>query len=355
MLKPATVTVAVSPTPTVSLTPTSQIICSESSIALINIDNPNDISGTIFSWTRDNTTNLTGIAPNGTGSSISGSLTNPTNTQQTTIFTITASSASGCSSSTMATVIVNPRPTVIATPPVQTVCSATPFTQIIISNPNNIAGTTFSWTRTTPAGLSGVANSGTGSTIAGTFSNTTATPITTTFTITGTSGTCSSTTTAVVTVNPLPIVNPIAGPANVCIGNSITLTNSTVGGVWSSSNPGAAAINGNGIVFGIAAGNTTISYTVVDGNGCSRTVTTIITVNSLPSITLGTNPLVCGGITSATLPYSSPVGSPNQYSINFDAAANTAGFTDITNANLGASPIVLTIPAAAPAAFIMLY
>ena len=50
------------------------------------------------------------------------------------------------------------------------------------------------------------------------------------------------------------------------------------------------------------------------------------------------------------LPYSSPTGNPNQYNINYDAAANSAGFTDVTNINLGASPIVLTIPAAAPAA-----
>ncbi len=42
---------------------------------------------------------------------------------------------------------------------------------------------------------------------------------------------------AVVTVNPLPA--PIAGPSNVCLGQNITLSNSSLGGKWSSSNTNA--------------------------------------------------------------------------------------------------------------------
>jgi hypothetical protein len=68
-----------------------------------------------------------------------------------------------------------------------------------------------------------------------------------------------------------------------------------------------------------------------------------------PTITLGTNPSVCQGTTSANLSYSATTNSPNQYSIDYDATANTAGFVDVTNATLPASPIVLTVPGAAAA------
>ncbi|MBK6991525.1 MAG: DUF11 domain-containing protein [Chitinophagaceae bacterium] len=68
------------------------------------------------------------------------------------------------------------------------------------------------------------------------------------------------------------------------------------------------------------------------------------------SITLGASPDVCSGSTSANLPYTATTGSPDQYSIDYDAAAELAGFVDVVNAALPASPIVLTVPAAAPVA-----
>ncbi len=73
----------------------------------------------------------------------------------------------------------------------------------------------------------------------------------------------------------------------------------------------------------------------------------VLTYNIVPTITLGANPSVLPGATSANLPYSATTGSPNQYSIDYNAAANTAGFVDVTNAALTASPIVLTVPGAA--------
>ncbi|MCO5256968.1 MAG: hypothetical protein M9926_09430, partial [Lentimicrobium sp.] len=76
----------------------------------------------------------------------------------------------------------------------------------------------------------------------------------------------------------------------------------------------------------------------------------VITINPLPTITLGTNPSICAGTTSAELPYTSTSGSPNRYSIDYNAAANAAGFIDITDNVLPSTPIILTSPAAAPAA-----
>ena len=84
--------------------------------------------------------------------------------------------------------------------------------------------------------------------------------------------------------------------------------------------------------------------------GCTSAAQAIsVTIIANPTITLGANPAVCIGSATANLTYSATTGSPNQYSIDFDAAAEAQGFVDIANAALGASPIVITVPGAAVA------
>ncbi|MBL7775517.1 MAG: hypothetical protein JNK89_05910, partial [Saprospiraceae bacterium] len=48
-----------------------------------------------------------------------------------------------------------------------------------------------------------------------------------------------------------------------------------------------------------------------------------------PTISLGASPTVCQGATSASLPYSGTTGSPNQYTIDYNAAAEAQGFVDV--------------------------
>uniref|UniRef100_UPI0030DD92BB beta strand repeat-containing protein n=1 Tax=uncultured Imperialibacter sp. TaxID=1672639 RepID=UPI0030DD92BB len=73
-----------------------------------------------------------------------------------------------------------------------------------------------------------------------------------------------------------------------------------------------------------------------------------LTNSSDPTITLGVNPSVVTGSTSANLPYSSTTNGPDQYTIDYDAAANTAGFADISAfTSLPVSPIALVVPGAA--------
>src|SRR5260221_486394 len=59
------------------------------------------------------------------------------------------------------------------------------------------------------------------------------------------------------------------------------------------------------------------------------------------SLFLGTSPSVFRGTTSAFLPYTftmnDPNLSPNLYSIDYDAAAEAAGFADVTDADRPAS------------------
>jgi hypothetical protein len=53
---------------------------------------------------------------------------------------------------------------------------------------------------------------------------------------------------------------------------------------------------------------------------------------------------ICQGATDATISYTSVSGAPDQYSIDWDAAANTAGLVDVAYTTLPTSPFTIAIP-----------
>ncbi|MFY7886114.1 MAG: T9SS type A sorting domain-containing protein [Dolichospermum sp.] len=83
-------------------------------------------------------------------------------------------------------------------------------------------------------------------------------------------------------VTPAPVVPAIGGPSQVCAGSTITLTNATPSGVWTST-AGRATVNGSGVVTGGSAGTATIVYTVSSG-GCTASASKNISVNSIPAV-----------------------------------------------------------------------
>jgi uncharacterized protein YjdB len=98
--------------------------------------------------------------------------------------------------------------------------------------------------------------------------------------------------TAEVTINPLP--SAISGGSAVCIGSTLSLTNVTTGGTWLSSNIARATVDTfSGIVTGVSAGTTTISYVL--STGC-RSIA-VVTVGTMPSAISGTL-TVCEGNTT---------------------------------------------------------
>jgi hypothetical protein len=81
-------------------------------------------------------------------------------------------------------------------------------------------------------------------------------------------------------VNASPSAGTITGSSAVCAGSTITLSNTTTGGTWSSSNTAIATVGSTGIVTGVASGTVTISYTVTNSCG-TATAIKVITVNAL--------------------------------------------------------------------------
>ena len=77
-----------------------------------------------------------------------------------------------------------------------------------------------------------------------------------------------------------PVVAAINGTDSLCIGYSVTLSDNTSGGIWSSSNTGIAVVNTSGVVTGMATGVDTVKYSVTNSCG-TTTVTKIIQVVSL--------------------------------------------------------------------------
>ena len=85
-------------------------------------------------------------------------------------------------------------------------------------------------------------------------------------------------TSAVVTVNPIP--DTIHGLASVCYESSTSLSDVTIGGIWSSSNTSIASVGTSGEVQATGVGTATISYTL--SAGCSAL--DVVTVNPLPAV-----------------------------------------------------------------------
>ncbi|MCW3121995.1 MAG: surface protein, partial [Flavipsychrobacter sp.] len=113
-------------------------------------------------------------------------------------------------------------------------------------------------------------------------------------TISYTGTTCSNSAVVTVSVNPVP--SAIGGTASVCVGLTTTLTDASAFGAWTSSVSSVATIGSStGVVSGVSAGTSTISYSFVTGCGVSK----IVTVNPLPApITGVTNICASGGSTT---------------------------------------------------------
>jgi hypothetical protein len=94
---------------------------------------------------------------------------------------------------------------------------------------------------------------------------------------------CGSSPADTITINVL-LPEAIKGPDSLCVGQTITLRDTTSSGVWSSSTPAVATVDQAGIVSSASAGAVLISYSF---GACS--VKKQVIVNPIPLITGGDN------------------------------------------------------------------
>ncbi len=130
----------------------------------------------------------------------------------------------------------------------------------------------------------------------------------------------------------------ISGPSTVCTGSTITLTDATTGGTWSSSNTAIATVGlSTGIVTGVAGGTVSINYST--GGGCSASK--IITVGSSTFIDSILGPsFVCVGSTINL--YDSTAGGT--WSSSSTSVATIGASTGVlTGVSVGTTNIVYTV------------
>jgi gliding motility-associated-like protein len=245
------VTITVNPLPTITSSAAPTTICNGASSTLT--------AGGGISYSWDN-----GL---GIGNNLNVSPTS------TTTYHVTGSDANSCTNTSLVTVNVNPLPNITALAFPDTICVGASST--LIAN----GGTSYSWDN----GL-GIGNPK--------F----VTPAsTTTYSVTGTDvNNCKNTATVTVTVNPLPIVT-VSSNSPVCGGGTLNLFASG-GTIYNWSGPSYTSTDQNPIITPVNGSYTgTYHVTVTDGNSCSSTGSTVVTINSVPELTVTANSPLCSG------------------------------------------------------------
>lgn len=201
---------------------------------------------------------------------------NGTNLNTSTTLTSRLTNAVGCDSFATIILKVNQSPFIspLTIASNTTICSSDPFN---IINPNN-NGIWSSSNTAVATVATGINNNG----IVTVISNGSATM---SYTITNASN-CSSTASTIINV---AVVNKPIMPTNasVCVGSSITMSASPIGGKWEI--PGgsnSAKIDlVTGIATGLASGTAVVFYTVTNTAGCSSSQSTTLTINPLTTST----------------------------------------------------------------------
>ena len=259
-------------------------------------------------WTLTRTPGATVTTGTGTTSTITG-LTTGT-------YTYTLKNSSGCTSVASANVAINAQPSAPAVPAgsaTQTFCAGTTVASLVAT------GTAIKWYS---AASGGAAMSTTTTLVNGSH-----------YYATQTVSTCESATrlNVTVTITALPATPAaIGGTKSVCVGKTTTLTDATTGGVWSSSSTAIAAIGTTGIVTGVSAGTATITYKVTNAGGCSRSVSTNVTVSAVPA-TPGNFTTSTSAVSRGTTSYTYTVPSVSGVTYRWSYSGTGATITGTNN------------------------
>lgn len=316
----ATVSVMPSTTTTYSVTGTSGN-CSATESITVNVGTIPTVSAGSYNpvCDSDNPVTLSTGSPSGgnwSGTGVSGSTFDPaTAGAGSHTLTYDYTNNDGCSASATTSITVNAAPAVNVSP-IPGVCKGSSSFPLTGASPSG-----GSWTGT------GVSAGQFNPVIAGVGTHTV------TYTVVG-GNNCTGSGSTTVTVHDLPTVS--AGTyANVCVNASPVLLNqgSPAGGSWSGGPP---VNNGffNPAVAGVGPWGLAYSYT--DSNGCFKFANTTITVDSLPTVSVGTFNDVCVNASPFQLTGGSPGGG------TWSGAGVSGGFFNPNSAGAGTHLISYT-------------
>lgn len=353
-----TQTVTVKKPPTVSISPISNA-CGTASInptATVNSCAPTGSTLT-YAWS------FPGGTPSTANTANPGTINYPAGGPYTV--SLIVSNECGASNTATQTFTVNTAPSITNTNLSQTICSGSSTSLVTLTA--TPAGTTFSWTATATAGITGFLPSGINIIPVQTITTTNSNPGTVTYVITPTLGGCIGTpVNYVVTVNPAPSITTQPASSTVCLGGtptllSVVLSSSTVTPTYqwysntSNSNSGGTFITGaTSATYNPPASAVGVLYfyciITLSSGGCSNITSTLATVTITPLPTVTTQPLasqnLCVGVTIPTplsVSYSGGIGTAT-YQWYSNSNSSTSGGTLITGAtNATYLPPVYTV------------
>jgi gliding motility-associated-like protein len=344
--------VTVNPAPSLTNTSLEQTICNNTSSTAVTLTG--NVSGTTFSWSAvsEPVAAVTGFTASGTNATLPAStLVNSTNALAKVVYTITPA-ATGLGSTCQGaiahyTVNVQPTPVGSATGLTQTLCNGASSTPIALSS--TVTGTSFTWSATSAACLTGYQATGSTQTTipSATIQSTCNAPSTVNYTITPTIGSpaCSGTPlNAVLTVQPLVVLNATQTELTQCSGvaTSIAFTSNVASDVmvkwvatlesgtvtgFSSQTTAIAASSIAQTLTNAGTANGVVKYVVTPYiNDCPGTPKTFtVTVKPSPVLTLPTSPQeICSGGTTNIALNSGVTGTLYSWTISTTGSVNGA-------------------------------
>jgi valyl-tRNA synthetase len=357
-----TITITVNPKP--SIVNKTQTICSGTTFSVTPTDTAPDVvpTGTTYTWSVAAAAGISGASNQATAqTAISQTLSNTTNAAISVVYTVTAFSGVApnvCTNTFIVTVTVNPNP--VITNKTQTICSTGTFTVTPTNTAPDVVptNTTYTWTVTAGAGITGASNQATAQTsISQTLTNITSAPINVIYAVTASSGTapnsCTGTFIITVTVNPKPsianktqaicstetfTVSPIDGVDVVPIGTTYTWSVTAPAGITGASNQSTGQVNISQGLTNTTTAPLNVIYTVTASYGlapnvCTSTFTVTVTVNPLPTASIAGTITICPS-TEATITFTGTANATVEYTVNGGGVQtldlDASGFGSIT-------------------------
>jgi gliding motility-associated-like protein len=335
-----TYTILVDPTPALSNTSFSQVICSEGSSVPVTLTS--NVSGTNFTWIATASPGITGFTASGTGLITAQTLVNTGSTTGKVTYQIKTfyNNCEGLTSTY--TINVNPKPATPVASSNSPVCNGT---SLKLTTPA-VAGATYAWT-----GPNGFTSNHQNPEIA---NATEAAQGTYSLTVT-VNGCLSDAGTTTVTVNPIPLAPLVSSNGNLCEGETLRLTATTIPGatyLWTGPNGFTSSVQNPVIdrATVAASGNYSVNVTV---NGCTSPAASIaVLVNPIPAAAaVSSNSPVCA-TTNLNLTAASIAGASYSWTgpNGFTSTLQNPVITAATPVNSGTYAVTISVGGCASAA-----